>query len=151
MWRIVLSYAGVAGVVLLALCWSVYLHGVGTLATEILAAVVGVVTLCAGLWAGRAFAGRSPRARLDDPHHEFSGTQRGEHVGGLSDREREVLVLIADGKSNAEIAATLFVSVNTIKTHVANIYAKLGVRRRTEAVLVAGRRGIISLPHQPNR
>jgi DNA-binding NarL/FixJ family response regulator len=149
MWRIVLSYAGVASVVLLALGWSMFLHGTGRLATELLATIVGTVTLFAGLWAGRAFAGRSVGIQLDHRHHEPASTQHGEDVGGLTDREREVLVLIADGKSNAEIAATLFVSINTVKTHVTNIYAKLGVRRRTEAVLVAGQRGIIALPHQP--
>jgi len=53
---------------------------------------------------------------------------------GLSQRELEVLNFIAEGYSNQEIAEKLFVSINTIKTHTANIYSKLGVRRRTQAV-----------------
>ncbi|HAS40121.1 MAG TPA: helix-turn-helix transcriptional regulator [Microscillaceae bacterium] len=53
---------------------------------------------------------------------------------GLSQRELEVLSFIAEGYSNQEIAEKLFVSINTIKTHTANIYSKLGVRRRTQAV-----------------
>ena len=53
---------------------------------------------------------------------------------GLSARELEVLRLMADGLSNQEIAARLFVSLNTIKTHSANIFEKLDVRRRTQAV-----------------
>jgi DNA-binding NarL/FixJ family response regulator len=63
--------------------------------------------------------------------------------GGISPREIEVLNLIAAGKSNKEIAALLFVSEGTVKTHVLNIHQKLGVSDRTEAVVVAIRRGIL--------
>lgn len=63
--------------------------------------------------------------------------------GPLSPREMEVLSLLADGKSNQEIADALFVSTNTIKTHVARLYEKLEVRRRTEAVLRARQLGIL--------
>jgi ATP/maltotriose-dependent transcriptional regulator MalT len=53
---------------------------------------------------------------------------------GISKREHEVLELMANGFSNQEIADKLFVSVNTIKTHSANLFLKLEVRRRTQAV-----------------
>jgi DNA-binding NarL/FixJ family response regulator len=62
---------------------------------------------------------------------------------GLSTRELEVLRLMADGLSNQEIAARLFVSLNTIKTHSANIFEKLDVRRRTQAVGKAKKLNII--------
>jgi DNA-binding CsgD family transcriptional regulator len=62
---------------------------------------------------------------------------------GLSTREREVLQLMAEGLSNQEIAGRLFVSLNTIKTHCANIFEKLDVRRRTQAVDKAKRLNII--------
>jgi DNA-binding NarL/FixJ family response regulator len=65
--------------------------------------------------------------------------------GGLSPREIEVLRLIAGGKSNKEIAALLFVSEGTAKTHVLNIHQKLGVTDRTEAVVVAIKRGILRI------
>lgn len=52
----------------------------------------------------------------------------------ISKRELEVLNLLATGKSNDEIAQSLFVSRNTIKTHIANLYQKLDVKRRTQAV-----------------
>ncbi|WUT94205.1 helix-turn-helix transcriptional regulator [Streptomyces sp. NBC_00667] len=52
----------------------------------------------------------------------------------LSDREREVLGLLAQMMSTQEIAAELFLSVNTVKTHLKNIYRKLAVTRRGEAV-----------------
>ncbi len=52
----------------------------------------------------------------------------------LTPRERQVLVLLAEGRANREIAASLFVSLPTVKTHVAHIYAKLGARNRNEAL-----------------
>jgi two-component system NarL family response regulator len=63
----------------------------------------------------------------------------------LTERELEVLQLMAAGKSNKEIGAKLFISEGTVKTHVAAIHEKLGVTDRTEAVVVALKRGIIHL------
>ena len=62
----------------------------------------------------------------------------------LSDREREVLRLVSQGKSNKEIASNLFISVNTVKVHVSKIYEKIGVASRTEATLYAIENGIYS-------
>ncbi|GAA4586657.1 DNA-binding NarL/FixJ family response regulator [Actinoplanes octamycinicus] len=63
---------------------------------------------------------------------------------GLTAREAEVLALMADGLSNAEIAERLVLGVETIKTHVGNVLGKLGVRDRTQAVVVAYKSGFIS-------
>ena len=63
---------------------------------------------------------------------------------GLSGRELEVLQAMAEGLSNQEIASRLFVSLNTVKTHSSNIFGKLDVRRRTQAVETARRLKIIS-------
>jgi DNA-binding NarL/FixJ family response regulator len=62
----------------------------------------------------------------------------------LSDREHQVLQLLADGRTNKEIAAKLFVSEATVKTHVENILRKLGVADRTQAVAEAFRRGYVA-------
>ena len=61
----------------------------------------------------------------------------------LSAREVEVLKMIAEGKSNQEISAELYLALNTVKRHAYNIYAKLGVQKRTQAVSVARQMGLI--------
>ena len=64
-------------------------------------------------------------------------------IESLSDRELEILRLIADGESNREIAGALFLAEGTVKNHVTNILGKLGVRDRTQAALKAKQIGII--------
>lgn len=61
----------------------------------------------------------------------------------LSTREQEVLKLIIEGRSNPEIANVLYLSPNTVKTHVRNILNKLGVDHRLQAAVVAVRAGLI--------
>ena len=62
---------------------------------------------------------------------------------GLSKRELEILSLLAQGHSNQEIAVKLFVSVSTVKTHIQNLFEKLDVKRRTQAVEKAKRLNLI--------
>ena len=69
--------------------------------------------------------------------------ERGEII---SEREREIIHLLALGEANKQIAHTLGISEQTVKSHVKNILAKLQVRDRTEAVTVALRRGLVHLP-----
>jgi LuxR family maltose regulon positive regulatory protein len=65
-------------------------------------------------------------------------------VEPLSDRELEVLQCIAEGLSNREVAQKLTISLTTVKSHTRNIYGKLGVNSRTQAVAQARARGILS-------
>jgi len=84
-------------------------------------------------------------------HRHFSpevAEKLAEHVAypTLTERELEVLRLMASGKSNRAIGTALFISEGTVKTHVNNILSKLGVGDRTEAVTTALRRGLVELP-----
>lgn len=67
----------------------------------------------------------------------------------LTSRETEILALVAEGKSNKEIAADLFISVNTVKVHISNIFQKIEVSSRTEATLYAIEKGIANLALPP--
>lgn len=78
-------------------------------------------------------------ARIRNPA-ETAGTDEGRP---LSARERDILVLVAKGATNREIAKTLFISEATVKTHLTHLYAKLGVNDRAAAVATAYERGIL--------
>lgn len=66
------------------------------------------------------------------------------NLGTLSEREREVLRALATGASNADLAAALFLSETTVKTHISSIFTKLGTRNRVEAALTAFRAGLVT-------
>ena len=95
---------------------------------------------------GDAVVSPSVTRRLIDRFTEVMpdpSADRSEMLATLTDREHEVLALIARGRSNAEIAAELFVAETTVKTHVGRVLTKLGLRDRVQAVVLAYETGLV--------
>ncbi len=109
--------------------------------TEIVAAIRAVV-------AGEAWLDPAVTRRLID---EFA-TRPEQHpptpaeMAQLTPREREVLTLLAQGLSNADVAVQLFISVATVRTHLARVMMKLGVREKAQAVAAAYQTGLVTAP-----
>jgi DNA-binding NarL/FixJ family response regulator len=97
--------------------------------------VEGIRTVCAG----EALLAPSLTRRLIEEYlrHPPIADDRQRQLAGLTDRERQVLILMARGKSNDDIAAELVVAQATVKTHVNRVLAKLGVATRVQAVVFA--------------
>ena len=90
-------------------------------------------------------------AQFERAGNEGARTQPDLPFEALTQREREVLQLAADGLSNKEIASRLGISEKTAKNHTANIFSKLQVNDRTQAVVLALRRGLVTLPPAEGR
>ena len=86
---------------------------------------------------GRQLAGRLDKGYL------FRGEEGEDGLAELTPRELEVLTLIGVGADNSDIAQMLYISKRTVETHVHRIYAKLGLKGRTQAVLYALKRGLV--------
>jgi ATP/maltotriose-dependent transcriptional regulator MalT len=100
---------------------------------EATATEVGLIRLAAAVTALQERLATGRRPAVDEAADRF----------GLSKREQEVLRLLAEGRSNPEIAERLFISVRTVQTHTENIYAKLAVHTRAEAVDAAHRHELL--------
>ena len=144
--RHVLIFGLVGGLLIAALQYTQYRFIVMEHSLEMYGAVVAILFSAFGIWLGlRLTGGREvvretvivkevlvpAEVRAPGP---FSPDRVQQKTLGITERELEVLALVASGFSNREIAAQLFVSENTIKTHCARAFDKLGVSRRTQAV-----------------
>ena len=100
---------------------------------------------------GDAVVAPSTTRRLLDrfaPMLPAGDAQAASELEELTERERQVLILVAQGLSNAELAQRLFVSEATVKSHVGRILAKLGLRDRVQAVVYAYENGLVRAGHQ---
>jgi ATP/maltotriose-dependent transcriptional regulator MalT len=136
------------GVLIAVLRWSEYQFLVIDHSVEIYAALVAALFSGLGIWLGvRLTRPRSPvameqAAPLPAPAPFLSDDKKRDDLG-ITRREMEILELVAQGLSNREIAEKLFVSENTVKTHCSRAFDKLGARRRTEAVQLGKRAGLL--------
>jgi DNA-binding NarL/FixJ family response regulator len=103
--------------------------------------LVGAIRVVAG---GEALLSPSVTRRLIEEFTRRPPVGTGERLTNLTEREREVLLLIARGLSNQELAEQLFIADNTVKTHVKRIFTKLGARDRAQAIVMAYESGLMS-------
>ncbi|MFQ5524785.1 MAG: response regulator transcription factor [Thermoanaerobaculia bacterium] len=125
--RTILLYSLTIALAALFLQWLEYQRAVRTFTPEFYSVALATAFLALGIWVGRRLTARHPRAGFE------KNTQALDYLG-ITEREVEVLELLAQGHSNKEIADSLFVSPNTVKTHLAHLYDKLEVARRTQAI-----------------
>lgn len=135
-WKQVLGYGVALAIGTLLLQWLDYQRAARLASLEIYLALLALGFLVLGVVLGvRVFA--PPRAA------PFDGNPKAAEALGISPRELEVLQALAAGLANKEIARQLAVSPNTVKTHVARLFEKLGAQRRTEAIRKARELGLV--------
>jgi ATP/maltotriose-dependent transcriptional regulator MalT len=153
-WKTIFAYGLLAAVLLGCL----YLFSLAPLSLdwgrELLGAAIAIVALAVGLHLSRDHEATAPAATRETADASIASTDAldidasdanmaATEAPTLSTRERQILELLAEGLSNKQLARALSVSENTVKTHLGNLYAKLGVGRRTEALAVARRRRLL--------
>ena len=125
--RTVLIYAGALAAAALVLQWLEYGRFMRLFSNEFYVVAIAIGFCLMGIWAGQALTARRPSGPFERNNAAIAAL-------GLSPRECQILELLASGKSNKEMADTLGVSANTIKTHLASVYQKLEVGRRVQAI-----------------
>ena len=136
--RHVLLYGLLGGVLIAGLKLIEYRWLVVEYSVEIYGGLVAAVFAGVGIWLGLKMTRRTDtvvvREVMVTAPVNFERDQQKLESLGITPRELEILALIAEGLSNKEIAERVFVSENTVKTHLSRVFDKLGARRRTQAV-----------------
>jgi DNA-binding CsgD family transcriptional regulator len=143
---------------LLAICikWLEYRFIILDYAVEIYGTALAIIFTIVGVWAGRKLTDRKKEIIREEVivekpvYIQVAGTNTAIPTKsispdelGISKREMEILELMAQGFSNQEIAEKTFLSIHTIKTHASNLFMKLDVKRRTQAISKAKELGVI--------
>ena len=136
--RTILVYGLIGGAVIAALKLAEYRFLVVEHSLEIYGGLVAALFAGLGIWLGLKLTRHKETVLVKEvmvpaPASFVRDEQKLETLG-ITPRELEILELIAQGLSNREIAARVFVSENTVKTHSSRVFDKLGARRRTQAV-----------------
>lgn len=137
--RIVLLYGVSLAALIATLKFLEYRFIVRDLRLEFYLAAVATLFVCLGVWVGYKL---TQRVIVQVPK-DFSPPAGTMDRLGISKREQEVLQLMARGCSNKEIADQLFISVNTVKTHLSSLFLKLEAARRTQAIQKAKEVGLL--------
>jgi DNA-binding CsgD family transcriptional regulator len=132
----ILAYGALLAVGTLALQWLDYQRLARTHTADIYIFLIAAGFLVLGVVLGMRVFAQPVRA-------PFDGNPEAQAALGISPRELAVLEELAAGRSNKEIALRLHVSPNTVKTHVARLFEKLGARRRTDAIARARQLGLL--------
>ncbi|MBA2688479.1 MAG: response regulator transcription factor [Gemmatimonadaceae bacterium] len=149
--KTILLYGILAGALIALLSLIEYRYLVISHSVEIYGALVALVFTAAGLWLGLRLTTAREKIVIRevevpvvlDRSSAFIPNETSLERLAITARELEILQLIALGLSTKEIAEKVFVSENTVKTHSGRIFEKLNARRRTQAVLLAQKAGII--------
>ena len=145
--RHVLIYGLIGGILIAVLKWTEYRFLVIEHSVEIYGGLIAATFAVLGIWLGIKLTGTRPKIVVKEvpvPAGEpFVPDEQKREDLGITPRELEILVLIASGLSNREIAGRLFVSENTVKTHSSRLFDKLGAKRRTDAINRARELGIV--------
>jgi DNA-binding NarL/FixJ family response regulator len=127
--KTILIYGLSLAVLVFLLEYFEYRYFVHELSTEVFVFLIAIIFTGLGLWAGKKLTNQT---KIEPP--PFEQNEKAIQYLKISERELEVLELVAQGLSNKQISDKLFVSVNTTKTHLSHLYEKLDVKRRTQAV-----------------
>lgn len=147
--RHALIYGLVGGILIVLLKFSEYRFLVIEHSFEIYGGLIAATFAVLGIWLGLKLTATRQKIVIKKvpvaipEFGPFVPNDKGRDDLGITRRELEILELIAQGLSNREIAGKLFVSENTVKTHCSRAFDKLGARRRTEAVQLGKKLGLI--------
>jgi NarL family two-component system response regulator LiaR len=148
-YKLILVYGVSLAILLVILQWLQIKFIIFSHSFEIYAGAIAIIFTAIGIWASSKLI--KPKVEVVTVEKEvfiksgedFVQNEKEIEKLGLSKRELEVLEQMAAGLSNQEIADKLFLSLNTVKTHSTNLFVKLDVQRRTQAVEKAKRSGLI--------
>lgn len=127
MWRTVILYALGLAVAAVALEQLKFRYAADQISTDIYVGLLALGFIGLGLWVGHRLTAKKSTAPFERNVAAIASL-------GLTPRECEILDLLASGQTNQELARTLGVSPNTVKTHLASLFAKLEVDRRVKAI-----------------
>jgi len=127
MWRTVILYALGLAVAAVALEQLKFRYAADEISTDLYVGLLALGFTALGLWVGHRLTAKKPAAPFERNNAAIASL-------GLTPRECEILDLLASGQTNQELARVLGVSPNTVKTHLAHLFAKLEVDRRVKAI-----------------